>query len=261
MKIISKLFFVTAFLAATFTASHGWSVVASTDDHPGFEKVIVFMASGNPNLEDGFTSDPATGTVYDASGIPIAGDYHERYFMDRSEAELQQHKEAAIHFFSTRFNVSEEYASTYILPNTLNPNVGYRAIMASKDVVADEGWMVRDGGWVLPLPDGTLVLFGEYSIRATNGKSVKDPIIVHFQSKEPFKIGVPGYPLGGMFTLELWMGDYFDADLGDGLVPVDDTLRGLAIGAFTDAVFYSPKPSYRTILTFDRSNNPGYGTN
>lgn len=168
----------------------------------GFDKFVVFMAAGQ----------------YNQSIPPAEGDlamWFHKEIMGRGDQEILDEKAAAITYFEAMFGPG--------LPETIafgvDPRNEYRAYIISGMDVPSEGWVVRDGGFMIAfmtdttlygewggsegktVPAGSFVVFGEYNIDVTGpGRSEKHPsymetITIHYQSAEPI---IPEMITGGM---------------------------------------------------------------
>lgn len=257
------------FLALLTTTMNGYAATITTTPHSGFQKHLAYVASGYDNCPGGNDSCVVVdGNVVDAFGEPVVGEYFERETMGRSLTELEAHRDAAIAFFVNRFGndimtleagVNNEddvwrWVEESITGFTLDPRTGYRAIAISRYVVPTEGYMVRDGGWLIT-PGGKTAVFGEYSIlrerRTVNAfAQTRRDLILHYQSQN--LINPNPNPEGPTaFDCELWLGDYDEEE---------PELRGFAQGMFSAR----PVPNIRNILTLndpDRADYPGLGTN
>jgi hypothetical protein len=96
-----------------------------------------------------------------------------------------------------------------------NPGANYRASTISGETVPTEGWMVRDGGWIVALtadmmlrgeyggaagthvPAGAIVVFGDYSIKVQRARSQAPPhateaIVIHYESGFAISLNADG---------------------------------------------------------------------
>ena len=158
----------------------------------GFDKVVVFMAAGE----------------YNSSVPPAEGDlamWFHKDIMGRSDAEIEAQKVAAMEYFNETFGPGLPEPAAF----GLDPRNEYRAYIISGMDIPSEGWVVRDGGFIISfaadtmlhgewggiagkmVPAGSILVFGDYNIDVTgpgnSGKNPKmvEPIIIHYQSAEP----------------------------------------------------------------------------
>jgi hypothetical protein len=262
-KVSSVGFFALLTLAIN---SHAQTIAPKP--HTGFAMHLAYIASGLDNCPGGNDSCVVVdGLVVDSTGAPVDGDHFERITMGRSDAELADHKAAAIAFFADRFTdeiiqledgVNNEgdawsWIEQNIFPFTFDPRSGYRAIVISEEFVPTDGYMVRDGGWQIA-PGGKVGVYGEYNIlreKQTRNAFVKtkSDLVIHYQSQNLINFNPdPDGPTA--FDCELWLGDYDEAH---------PKLRGFAQGMFSAR----PVPNVRNILTLNDpdADYPGLGTN
>lgn len=195
-----------------------------------FEKIVIFMAAGE----------------YNTSVPPVEGDlamWYHRQIMGRSDAEIAAEKAMAWDYFNATFGPVPEPVAF-----GLDPRNEYRAYYMSDENIPPEGWVVRDGGFLVSfavpttlhgtwggtsgktVPAGSMIVFGNYNIDTTRPKMEekkgkgKEPIIIHYQSAEPI---VPDTVNNGIaFRCELiapWGGGVaqglsYVQDLGNGRV-------------------------------------------
>ena len=195
-----------AFLAASVAAANnpggGPRSLQATPD--GFNKYLVYLGETVAPEEPGLFMDDET--VY----------YFQEEVMGRSEAEIDAHRDAAKQYywdqFGLNFGVAEgpETEGADFTGFMQNPNANYRAYTISEDWVPSQGWMVRDGGWAAIItaedgmvlggeyggeegkwvPEGTMMVFGDYSIKVERPQSGAPPhadevIEIHFRSPLP----------------------------------------------------------------------------
>ena len=169
----------------------------------GFHKVLVYMGAGK----------------YDPTVPPAEGDLAEWFhkeIMGRSDEEIAQEKAAAMEYLERMFGPGLPEPMAF----GLDPRNEYRVYFISGMDVHSEGWVVRDGGFMVMIPGdtmlygewggpggkfvpgGSFLVFGDYNIDVMGpGKSGKHPsyvkpIIIHYQSAEPI---VPD-PINGVTT-------------------------------------------------------------
>ncbi len=159
----------------------------------GFDKYLVYTAAG----------------LYDPGVPPAEGDLADWFHKDvmgRSVAEIASEKAAADAFFLARFG-----PGLTSMPFGVDPRSEYRAYVISGEWVASEGWVVRDGGFMVMVPDdgsggktlygtwggptgtwvpaGSMIVFGDYNIKregpGNSAGSTTQPLIIHYQSADP----------------------------------------------------------------------------
>jgi hypothetical protein len=200
-----------------------------------FGKYLVYSAAG----------------VYDPTVPPIEGDLAEwfhREVMGRDDAAIEAERAAADAYFTATFG--DLYMPGSLEAFGLDPRVGYTAYFVSGEKVGPDGWAVRDGGFRADLLDGTFVVYGDYSIKATgpgrgrgrgHGRRDPEPIIIHYESVDP----IHNHPDGsGYFRCRLRSNSFHDFG------------GGLAQGMFADQTLPDGRivSNIRNILTF-----PGLG--
>ena len=164
-----------------------------------FGKYLVYSAAG----------------VYDPTVPPEEGDLAEwfhRKIMGRDDEAFEAERAAANAYFKETFG--DLYTEWSLNAFGVDPRNEYRAYFISGMRVPPEGWVVRDGGFMAMLPDGGIVVYGDYNIKVTKwgkGGPEPEPIIIHYQSAEP----IYPTPKGLMFRCVL-RSDSFD-DFGGGL--------------------------------------------
>jgi hypothetical protein len=184
-------------------------------------------------------------SVYDPAVPPVEGDLAEwfhRDVMGRDHAAIAAERSAADAYFQATFG--SLYTPGSLGAFGLDPRVGYTAYVISGENVPPDGWVVRDGGFMATLTDGTLVVYGDYSIQAMRpGRAgrLADPIIIHYESVDP----IHPHPDGsGYFRCRLSSRSFFDFG------------GGLAQGMFANQTLPDGRvvTNIRNILTF-----PGLG--
>ncbi|RUL87972.1 hypothetical protein [Tautonia sociabilis] len=172
--------------------------------------------------------------VYDPSIPPAEGDlalWFHRDVMGRGPAQIAAERARADAYFQATFGVPPGRSSAF----GLDPRNEYRAYVVSGENVPPEGWVVRDGGFMVTIgaggatlrgtwggpsgrwvPEGTVMVFGDYNIAAPgvgNGRRGDREIIIHYESAEPI---IPNpFQEGILFQCRL-TSDSFD-DFGGGL--------------------------------------------
>lgn len=148
-----------------------------------------------------------------------------------------------------------------VQPFGQDPRTDYRAYKITGYRVPANGWLVRDGGFILDLPAGTVlhgeyggeagitlpsdgfVVFGEYNIDVTGPGIGNDPdnIIIHYESQSPI---VPSPDFGTAFLCRVTSDSF------------DDHGGGLAQGVFRNHMTDDGRQvsNIRNIITF-----PGLG--
>jgi hypothetical protein len=156
----------------------------------GFDKMLVYMMDG--------IYDPS-----DTSGLPD-GDTFFREIMGLTEEEISAELDRAEAFFRDRFGLdfteveavdgmkTIEGATLDTRGFMVDPRREYRAYIISDVSVPAEGWVVRDGGWMVNIqeegatlhgtevPGGSFLVFGNYNLDTGD-----EPIIIHYESGSP----------------------------------------------------------------------------
>ena len=194
MKRISTLRFWSVLLAVLVAAS-AISLVSAQEvpDPTGFDQLLVYIGNG----------------VYDASDAAYempTGEFFHQEIMGRSDEAMEQNRQDAIAFFETRFGIDATDSNNFgFMPFMFDPRNNYRARVASELSVPADGWVIRDGGWMLSVmnpdgvtlggefegvtvPQGAMMVFGDYNIEVPDG----EPIIIHYRSGEPIIANADG---------------------------------------------------------------------
>lgn len=175
----------------------------------GFNKYLVYL--GEATLAPGESS-----TLTDTASVQN----FQEVVMQRDSAGVAANKASARQFFLTRFGLdftsaasADPYAvetipGAMLLGFVENPKANYRAYTISGTSVPDEGWEVRDGGWLAMVTQdtvlhgeyggqqgklvraGTAFVFGNYNIKMTHGEGAGHgqqgkEIIINYQSGAP----------------------------------------------------------------------------
>jgi hypothetical protein len=175
---VSIILTVIAALAVSIT---GFAV---TPTPQGFDKYIVYMAAGR----------------YNADVAPVEGDlsmWYHKDVMGRSDEEIAEVHAEADAYFEKQFGPNLPSA----MPFAFDPRDEYRVYVSSGEEVPSEGWVIRDGGFMVMLmedtvlygeyggeqgkfvPAGSMLVYGDYNIDRT--PSGKDPMIIHYHSAAP----------------------------------------------------------------------------
>jgi hypothetical protein len=221
-----------------------------------FSKYLVYTAAG----------------VYDPNIPPPQGnlaEWYQQVVMRWTPAEVAAKQAEADQYFLSTFGIPLGSSVAF----GVDPRNEYRAYFISDENVPPEGWVVRDGGFMVTtgddgsggmilhgtwggpagrwVPEGTFAVFGFYNIAVTGpgrgrGKDdtdedtpVRAPIIIHYQSAEPI---IPNpHQAGVLFQCRLISSD-FGMGLAQGISIPHKTADGKTIA------------DIRNILTF-----PGLG--
>jgi len=182
-QFIHALIATLLLVAGSLATAQG---VADQRPPDGFETMLVYLGTG----------------VFDAADpdyeMPDADFWH-REIMGRSDAQIAENRAEAVAFFERRFGLNPDAHSGLMLVDFMvDPRNEYRAYVSSEVAIPSEGWIVRDGGWMLSVtdpdgldlggefegthvPQGAIFVFGEYNIDVPGD----EPIIVHYQSGQP----------------------------------------------------------------------------
>ncbi len=182
-QLIHALIATLLLFAGSLATAQG---VADQQPPDGFETMLVYMGTG----------------VYDATDpdyVMPDGDVWHREIMGRSDAEIAENRAEAVAFFEERFGLNPDTQDGLMLVDFMfDPRNEYRAYVSSEAAIPSEGWVVRDGGWMLSVtdpdgldlggefagthvPQGAVFVFGDYNIDVPGG----EPIIIHYQSGQP----------------------------------------------------------------------------
>ena len=233
MTVLSMALIFTFFLPVAALAS----TEAEVPD--GFDKYIVYSAAGR----------------FDTSVAPKEGNlgmWFHKDIMGRNDMEIAEAKAEAVEYIEAQFgpNLPEP------MPFGVDPRVEYRAYVISGESVPSEGYVVRDGGFMVMLqkatvlfgryggeqgkvvPAGTMIVYGTYNIdRSPTGK---DPLIIQYRSASP----VIQHPLEPGFKFDcVAISDEFGEGRAQGLA-AHQMLEGGNV----------QQSNIRTVLTF-----PAYG--
>lgn len=209
MKKIVSLTLVLTFVAATIGIVYA-NTPSRTPD--GFDNVLVFIAAGR----------------YDSSTGPTAEELWQWFHfevMERDTTEFLQEMANAVSYFDEMFGPGLPLP----MPFASDPRQEYRAYHISGMDAPSEGWVVRDGGFMVFVasdmelkgewgdPDGDdtgtwvpgpfFLVYGEYNIDVTGpGESGKhpafvEPLIIHYESAEPI---IPEINGGGYFRCSVY---------------------------------------------------------
>lgn len=244
MKWMMKYLFLGALMAASLAVPG--VVRAQVETPTSFDGFLVYMANGQ---FDASVPNEATGAQF-------------QEIMGRSDEEVAAELQRAEGFFRDSYGVDftgvEAVDGIKTVGNAmldtngfmLDPRIEYRAYQIAGYEVPVEGWVVRDGGWMVNIgeggalltgtfggdegieaPEGSFIVFGDYNIDTGD-----EPIVIHYQSGSPIlPMGIDGIMAFSCdLSSELW-GEgrangtvLMPADQGDGTV----------------------KMSYRNVLTF-----------
>jgi len=111
----------------------------------GFEKTLVYMGAGK----------------YDPSVQPEEGNLTEWYHMEimnRTDAEIAEEQQAADAYFEEQFGPGLPPAMAF----GSDPRNEYRAYYVSNESAPPDGWVVRDGGFMVMIPEGGMNLTGTW---------------------------------------------------------------------------------------------------
>ena len=210
----------------------------------GFQ--LVYMADG--------IFDPSTGP----SAAELSDWFH-KDVMGRSDEEIEAERQKAHEHFEAQFGLDLELEE--VMAFDQDPRTQYRAYKITGYRVPEEGWLVREGGFMVNLAAGTtlygafggaegvtlpgdgMIVYGEYNIDVTAPGTGNDPddIIIHYQSESPI---VPTGEFGTAFLCRVTSDDF------------EDFGGGLAQGVFRNHVTEDGRQvaNIRNVLTF-----PGLG--
>lgn len=172
------------------------TLAVAQDAPEGFDAYLVYMANGSfdPNEPNTATGDQFYGEIMGLSEEEKAAELGraETFFRDR---------------FGLDFTIAEPEEGVKTVENAsldtagfmADPRWEYRAYTVAGNDVPAEGWVVRDGGWMVVIGEGgatltgtwggdegvevlagTFLVFGDYNIDTGS-----DPIIIHYESGSP----------------------------------------------------------------------------
>jgi hypothetical protein len=167
----------------------------------GLGTMAVLVADG---AFDPLTPHP---TVPGCFAAVCDGDYYQEVILGRSAAEIAAQEAAAKAFFLQRFGLDVDDPANagrlFLSKFMFDPRIHYRLYALSGTRVPSEGWQVWDGGWSvfvidpagftlggehagIPVPAGTIFVFGDYRIDVTGPQGQpREPIVVHYQAHAP----------------------------------------------------------------------------
>ena len=237
---VNTLIITLALLLAAVATTASAQGVASQEPPAGFGTMLVYLGTG----------------VFDAADpdyqAPDAEFWH-REIMGRSDADIAQNRAEALAFFAERFGLDPDgHGGLMFTDFMVDPRSEYRAYVSSETAIPSDGWVVRDGGWMLSVtepdgltlggefagthvPQGAVFVFGEYNIDVPDG----DEIIIHDRSGS----AIIGTDSGMMFRCDLWHPEW-----GDGLAQGLSAPRILEDGR--------TQANIRNVLTFSGFGDP-----
>jgi hypothetical protein len=175
--MIKKKYLAPFILAILLIAGAGVAYAATSASTPGgFDKVVVFMAAGQ----------------YDPAVPPAEGDlamWFHKDIMERTDEDITMTKEEATAYFNETFGLNSTN-SPEPTAYGVDPRNDDRAYIISGMAVPPEGWVVRDGGFMVNLteettlygtwggeegktvPAGSLFVYGDYNIDVSSMDNV-----------------------------------------------------------------------------------------
>jgi len=181
--INKRLVSILYLLLLSFTLN----VSASKDSLPsGYSKYLSYIANGV------YDSSIPHSTVPGCVAGFCDGNYFQTEIMGRDQATIDVLQSQAEIFYLNRFgidvNAPENSGRVLFRSFMLDPRLEYRAYHVSGMKAPEEGWVVRDGGWILIITDpngftlggefsglsvaaGTMFFYGEYNIDVKKPKS------------------------------------------------------------------------------------------
>ena len=237
---VNTLIVALALLLAVGATTASAQGVASQQPPAGFDTMLVYLGTGVFDA-----ADPS----YEA---PDA-EYWHREIMGRSDADIAQNRAEALAFFAERFGLDPETQDGLMFTDFMvDPRSEYRAYVSSAAAIPSEGWVVRDGGWMLSVsdpdgialggefagthvPQGAFFVFGEYNIDVPDG----DDIVIHYRSGS----AIIAAENGMMFRCDLWHPEW-----GEGMAQGLSAPRTLEDGR--------TQANIRNVLTFSGFGDP-----
>ena len=165
-----------------------------------------------PNSYSNYLTYIANGSYDAASPHPVVpgcfggfcdGNYFQTEIMGRDQGTIDALTDQAALFYLTRFGIDvhapENSGRITFIPFMLDPRLEYRAYVVSGMKAPEEGWVVRDGGWIMIIndptgyelggdftgvtaPAGSMFFYGEYNI--DTGKHDKN-IVISYRAGSP----------------------------------------------------------------------------
>ena len=203
---IKRLVFVITTVGVFFCTVGNVALAKNQSLPDGFSDYLVYMATGTIP----FTPHPNAQISGCGTSLFCDGDYFQTVIMGRSQAEVDVERQRAKDYFLTRFGVDVDTleADQRIVFSSffLDPRGEYRAYTAANEKAPSEGWVVRDGGFVLtvldpngielggefeglglpPIPAGGLLLYGDYNILISKqGKKKSRTKVISYRSDMP----------------------------------------------------------------------------
>ncbi len=226
-SVVKIITLVSALIMVNLASVSNASENKETPTPIGFKKLALYMGTGlfDPNLDE-----PRPGVV-GCKGLFCAGEFFQYEIMHRTPDEVAAIESDAKSYFLEQFGIDVDdptYANriTFMM-FMVNPDFQYRLHALSGEDVSDDGWIIRDGGFMISVidpngivlggkqagltaPEGAAMFFGNYNILATGKHNhPKEEIIVYYKSI------VPGETLeNGSFVFKC---DMFNEDWGQGL--------------------------------------------
>lgn len=244
-------------------AAISFSISANADEKSGnkspsdFNKLSIYMATG---LFDPNVSSPLPG-VTGCTGVFCDGEFFQYNISHRTPAQVAAIESGAKQYFLDQFgiNVDDPALANRVMFKMfmVNPDFEYRLYELSGENVSKDGWIIRDGGYMLAVldpngielggvqagttvPKGAMAFYGNYNILKTNksGKPTGE-LIVYYQSIYP-GITLPD----GSFSFKCAV---FNSKLGEGLglgtINTIPQSNGLIRGNARNVITFPPSSS------------------
>lgn len=198
MKYVKKLSGLCFLAAAILFSPTSFSAKDSLPD--GYSHYLTYIANGS------FPANDPHPVIPNCQGAVCATDYFQTHIMNRDQATIDQLTNQAASFYLNRFGVDvtdpANIGRVQFFNFMLDPRLEYRAYHVSGKKPPTEGWVVRDGGWILlitdpngftlggefsgaTVPAGTMFFYGEYNIHASSSNSSNEDIIISYRSGSP----------------------------------------------------------------------------
>lgn len=182
IKMIKNTFLVgITLLSLSLLSSHAY---ADKDPLPnGYSNYLTYIANGS------YAAASPHPVVPGCFGGFCDGHYFQTEIMGRDQGTIDALTDQAALFYLTRFGIDvhapENSGRITFRPFMLDPRLEYRAYVVSGMKAPKEGWVVRDGGWIMIIndpagyelggdftgvtaPAGSFFFYGEYNIDTGN---------------------------------------------------------------------------------------------
>jgi hypothetical protein len=161
---------------------------------------------------------PIEGTFFVDGLFGGDGQNFQSKIMNRSQAEIAKHREAAIQYFSKKFGVDVKSSSVFFNGFEVMPDIGYH-VRFDSDRKGERYDRIEDGGWIvvvvdpdglvlggdfqdLRVPQGTMFVYGDYKINYPRRRAE----VIAYKSNKPF---IPQFDGSFIASFDLKGENYF----------------------------------------------------